>query len=147
MHELIDAGIVETIRTTGKTNANLPDRLEILKTHGLPYDREAENVVVTGCQILPLLPHIIASLARVLDRGGVSYTFLSEETCCGNYLYRPAIKARNDEAMEECRSLSREFVGQNVERARRLGAKRLVIFCSPCYPIYKHAFPDEEIVF
>lgn len=147
MHELIDAGIVETIRTTGKTNANLPDRLEILKTHGLPYDREAENVVVTGCQILPLLPHIIASLARVLDRGGVSYTFLSEETCCGNYLYRPAIKARNDEAMEECRSLSREFVGQNVERARMLGAKRLVIFCSPCYPIYKHAFPDEEIVF
>jgi len=22
-----------------------------------------------------------------------------------------------------------------------------VIFCSPCYPIYKHAFPDENIVF
>ena len=40
-----------------------------------------------------------------------------------------------------------EFVEKNIVQAKSLGAKRLVIFCSPCYPIYKHAFPEENIVF
>jgi len=47
----------------------------------------------------------------------------------------------------ECRALSREFVSKNMEQAEKLGAKRLIIFCSPCYPIYKHAFPDADIIF
>jgi len=147
MHSLIDEGMVETIRDTGNTAAGLPPRIEVLEKHGLPYDREAENVIVSGCQILYLLPHMLSSLTRVLERGDFSYTFLSREYCCGNYLYRPAIKARDDEALAGCRELSREFVALNLLAAKELGARRLVIFCSPCYPIYKHAFPDEDIVF
>jgi hypothetical protein len=121
--------------------------VEVLEKHGLPYDREAENVVISGCQVMYLLPQVIASLARVLEKGGMSYTFLSREYCCGNYLYRPAIQARDQEAMEECRELSRKFVALNLEKAGELGARRLIIFCSPCYPIYRHAFPEEDIVF
>jgi hypothetical protein len=147
MHDLIDGNMVETIRSSGNTAAGLPPRIEVLEKHGLPYDREAENVIVSGCQILYLLPQVLASLARVLDRGGFSYTFLSREYCCGNYLYRPAIKARDQEALAECRELSKEFVALNLMAARELGAERLVIFCSPCYPIYRNAFPDEDIVF
>ena len=147
MHELIDKGIVEIIRATGKTSKDLPDREDIFHKHGMPYDREAENVIITGCQILSVLPHILGSLIRILDRKNFSYTFLSKEYCCGNYLYRPAIKARDDEAMAECRALSKEFVEKNIVQAKSLGAKRLVIFCSPCYPIYKYAFPEEDIVF
>jgi hypothetical protein len=147
MHALIDEGMVETIRTSGNTVAGLPPRIEILEKHDLPYDREAENVIVSGCQILYLLPHMLSSLARVLNRGGFSYTFLSKEYCCGNYLYRPAIAARDDAAVAACRELSKEFVALNLIAARELGAKRLVVFCSPCYPIYKHAFPEEDIVF
>jgi len=147
MHDLIDAGMVETIRNSGNMATGLPPRVEILDKHGLPYDREAENVIVSGCQILYLLPHMLSSLARVLDGGDFSYTFLSREYCCGNYLYRPAISARDDAAMAACRELSKEFVALNLLAAKELGAKRLVIFCSPCYPIYKHAFPDEDIVF
>ncbi len=147
MSGLIDERMVETIRETGNAAAGLPPRAEVLEKHGLPYDREAENVIVTGCQVLHLLPHVLASLARVLDRGGFSYTFLSREYCCGNYLYRPAIKARDEVALGQCRELSKEFVALNLMRADELGARRLVIFCSPCYPIYKHAFPDRDIVF
>lgn len=147
MHTLINKEMVDTIRTTGKTSKGLPDREEILKEHALPYDREAENVIITGCQILSMLPDILCSLTRILDRKNFSYTFLSEEFCCGNYLYRPAIKARDDEAMAQCRDLSKEFVEKNIRQAKTLGAKRLVIFCSPCYPIYRHAFPEENIVF
>ncbi len=147
MNPLIDEGMVESIRDSGNAATGLPPRVEVLEKNGLPYDREAENVIVTGCQVLYLLPRVLSSLARVLERGGFSYTFLSREYCCGNYLYRPAIKARDEEALADCRELSKEFVSLNLLAARELGAERLVIFCSPCYPIYRHAFPGENIVF
>jgi Fe-S oxidoreductase len=147
MHPLIDEQAVERIRTTGNGLEGLPDRKTLLEERGLPYDRQAENVIVSGCQILSFLPHMLCSLARIYDRTGFSYTFLSQEVCCGNNLYRPAIKARDEEALTECRGLSEEFAARNLEAARRLGAKRLVIFCSPCYPIFKHALPEEDIVF
>ncbi len=87
------------------------------------------------------------TFARILERGGMDFTFLSKEYCCGNYLYRPAIKAKDEEAMTECRSYSKEFTGLNIEQMKRLGGRRLILFCSPCYPIYKYAFPEEDIIF
>jgi hypothetical protein len=147
MHALIDSNMVETIRETGNTSDNLPDRVEVMEAHHLPYDREAENVIITGCQILGGMPQAFKKLTRVLDRGGMTYTFLSREYCCGNNLYRPAIKAKDEGAMAECRSLSKEFVGLNIKKAKELGSRRLIIFCSPCYPIYRHAYPGEDIIF
>ena len=147
MHDLIDEKMVDTIRKTGKTDQNLPDRVPILEANGLPYDQEADNVVVTGCQILGALPQVLASLSRTLGRAGLSHTFLSTEYCCGNNVYRPAIKARDEQALAECRQLSKEFVALNLEAAEKLKARRLIVFCSPCYPIYKHAFPEADIIF
>jgi hypothetical protein len=147
MNSLIDRRMVESIGKTGKALGDLPDRKSILLDHGLPFDQEAENVIVTGCLVLSSLTHVIKALHKVLDEKGISHTFLSKEFCCGNLLYRPAIQARDNDAIEACRSLSKEFVERNVDQAKRLGAKRIVIFCSPCYPIYKHAFPEEEIIF
>jgi hypothetical protein len=40
--------MVESIRNTGKATSDLPDRKSILVDHALPFDREAENVIVTG---------------------------------------------------------------------------------------------------
>ncbi len=147
MHALIDEKVVTTIRTTGNTDANMTDRVAILDACNLPCDRQADNVIISGCQIPFLIPHVLQQYALILDRCGVSYTFLSKEYCCGNMLYRPAIKHRDKEAIAECRSLSREFIEMTLRSAKALGARRVVIFCSPCYPIYKHAFPEEEIVF
>lgn len=147
MHPLIDENAVELIRTTGNGLKGLPDRKTVFEDKGLPYDRQAENVIISGCQILSFLPHVLSSLASIYDRRGFSYTFLSKEYCCGNNLYRPAIKARDDAALDECRGLSKEFVAKNLEMAKELGARRLVIFCSPCYPVFKHALPEENIVF
>jgi hypothetical protein len=147
MHELINEKIVASIRETGNADVNMTQRLELLEKWRLPYDRQAENVIISGCQIPFLIPHVLEKYARILDRCNVSYTFLSKEYCCGNYLYRPAIKQRDEEALAECRSLSKEFIGMNLELARRLGAKRIAIFCSPCYPIFRHAYPEADIVF
>ena len=147
MNTLISAEMVERIRTTGNAIADVPDRITIMESLQLPYDRQAENVVIMGCQNLKLMPEIIKKFARILERGGMDYTFLSQEYCCGNYLYRPAIKAKDEAAMAECRSFSKEFAGLNIAQAKKLGARRLILFCSPCYPIYKFAFPEEDIVF
>ena len=141
MHPLIDQTIVERIRSKGHALENAPDRIRYLEEHGLPYDREAENVIITGCMIPAALPDLPDSLRRIYDHTGFSYTFLSKEYCCGNYLYRSALKPRDDEALQECRELSREFIGRDIEMANKLKGKRLVIFCSPCYPIFKHLFP------
>lgn len=147
MHPLIDPRIVDSIRETGGTSRDLPDRVKILEGQGLPYDRPADTVIITGCLVLSAMPWVFRSLANILDRKGLSYTFLSKEYCCGNYLYRPAIKEKDEGALAECRELSREFISGNIHRAKALAARRIVIFCSPCYPIYKHAFPEEDIVF
>ena len=147
MHPLINSDMVACIRDTGKAYSNLPNREEILKQNNLPCDRPARNVIISGCQVLSVLSDVLVSLGRIMDHRGLSYTFLSKEYCCGNMLYREAIKARDGDAMAQCRELSSEFVEKNLLRARELGAGRLVIFCSPCYPIYRQAFPDEEIVF
>jgi hypothetical protein len=146
-HPLIDPEMIQAIEDTGNTSRELPDRNLIFEQNKLPVDRPAENIVVTGCQIPGAFPHVLAALSRILDRGGISHTFLSREYCCGNNLYRPAIKAKDQEALEECRALSKKFVGRNIETMEKLGAKRLIIFCSPCYPIYKNSYPETDIVF
>ena len=89
MHPLIDSKTVEPIRSTGNGVENLPDRTSVLEEKGLPYDRPAENVIISGCQIPALLPHVLSSLSRIYDQRRFSYTFLSKEYCCGAYLYRP----------------------------------------------------------
>jgi hypothetical protein len=147
MHSLIDADTVERIRISGVTSESISDRVSILEQYSLRHDIPADNVIISGCMVIGMLPHVVASLASILDRFRVSYTFLSKEYCCGNYLYRPPIQVRNEDALSECRELSKEFIGNNIRQAQHLGARRLVIFCSPCYPIYKHAFPEEQIIF
>ena len=147
MHPLINTKMVERIRAKGEAGEKLPDRVGILREYGLPFDRPAENVILSGCMVLARLTHVLRSLARFFDGKGFSYTFLSKEYCCGNYLYRPAIQNRDEAAMGECRQLSKEFVGRNIEQGKKLGGKRTVIFCSPCYPIYREAFPEEDIIF
>ncbi|MDD5475678.1 MAG: (Fe-S)-binding protein [Syntrophales bacterium] len=147
MHRLIDENMVASIRSTGNADAEMVNRIEILDEYRIPYDRKAENVIISGCQIPFLIPRALKMFAVILDRRDVSYTFLSKEYCCGNLLYRTAIRERDEEALAECRLLSKEFIDRNLRLTGELGAKRVVIFCSPCYPIFKHAFPEEEIIF
>lgn len=147
MSNLIDQKMVKNILTEGCSIGKGTDRIKILDKYNLPYDKKAENIIITGCVVISMLPKVIRSLANIFDKKSLSYSFLSKEYCCGNYLYRPAIKVRDQEAIKQCQDLSREFIWKNIQQAKELGAKRLIIFCSPCYPIYKHAFPDENIIF
>jgi len=131
VHPLVDKNMVDVIRSTGNTSENLPNRVKVLEAYKLPYDRRADNVIITVCQILGAIPQILQKLILILDRGGITYTFLSKEYCCGNNLYRPAIKERDEEAMAECRSLSSEFVGLNIERQKDWGLSGLLFSALP----------------
>jgi len=148
MPNLINQKMVESIETTGCFTKNGDTkRIELLEVHNLPVDKRADNVIITGClNVIPLMDYI-KSLANVFDHYEVSYTFLSKEYCCGNYLYRPAIQVRDQDTILKCQEISKEFVGKNIDYSKELGAKRIVLFCPPCYPIYKYAFPEENIVF
>lgn len=146
MNSLIDRTMVDRIDATGCA-LDLGDRAGVLAESGLPVDTRAENVIISGCLVMFMLPRVLRSLAGILEKAGLSFTFLSREYCCGNYLYRPAVKARDEEAIARCREYSRDFTGRNIARAKELGAKRIIIFCSPCYPIYKHLYPEENIIF
>lgn len=148
MKNLINQKMVESIEATGCFTKNGDTiRIKQLEDYGLPIDKKAENVIITGClNVVPLMDYI-KSLANVFDHYGVSYTFLSKEYCCGNYLYRPAIQVRDQDTLQKCQEISKEFVGKNIKLSKELEAKRIVLFCPPCYPIYKYAFPDENIVF
>ena len=101
MNPLISTEMVELIRTTGNALGDVPHRIKIMEALHLPYDRQAENVVIMGCQNLKLMPEIIRKFAGILTRGGLDYTFLSKEYCCGNYLYRPAIKVKDEAALTQ----------------------------------------------
>lgn len=146
MSSLIDSGMVQLINQKGSA-LDLGDRMTVLAEYSLPTDKNAENVIISGCLVMFMFPGILRTFAGFLERAGVPFTFLSKEYCCGNYLYRPAVKARDEQALEECRQYSREFIGRNIARAKELGAKRIIIFCSPCYPIYKLLYPEEKIIF
>lgn len=54
---------------------------------------------------------------------------------------------RDQEVLNKCQEISKEFVGKNLEYSKQLGAKRIILFCPPCYPVYKYAFPEENIIF
>ena len=102
---------------------NWPERVPIMREHGLPYDTPAPNVIVSGCQILAAMPQVLGILSRFLARRGLEHTFLSREYCCGNNLYRPAIKARDQEALAQCQALSRTYVRRNLDQATELGGQ------------------------
>jgi Fe-S oxidoreductase len=148
MSKLINQKMVESIHSTGCFTKNGDKkRIEHLKEYNLPFDEKAENVIITGCLNVFSLMDSIKSLANIFDHYGVSYTFLSKEFCCGNYLYRPAIKVRDQETLKKCQEISKEFVGKNLEYSKQLGANCIILFCPPCYPVYKYAFPEENIKF
>ena len=56
MHPLIDKGIVDLIRDTGNTSENLPNRVEVMEQNNLPIDQNADNVIITGCQVIGAMP-------------------------------------------------------------------------------------------
>jgi Fe-S oxidoreductase len=106
---------------------------------GLNADEKADYVFIAGCVQPVGMPHVFSALKNLLDKFGVSYTFLSKEYCCGWMpLGQPSVMAKNDEDIENSKELAKEFVLENFQQAKNLGAKAIVLFCGACEPTYSN---------
>src|SRR3990172_3997861 len=72
---------IERIDEQGISKTGIYIREKILNNIGVPLDRRADVVVITGCNAL-LRPLILVQLADILTKLKVNFTFLSFEHCC-----------------------------------------------------------------
>ncbi len=75
---------------------------------------------------------IAASIARLLQKAGVSFAILGqEEKCTGD----PARRMGNE-------YLAQMMIKQNVETLNRYGVMKIIAMCPHCFNSLKHEFPD-----
>jgi len=130
---------VENIRAYGVYHDTGAKRHRVLAAEiGLPLDRKAEYVFLSGCLPPETMPQVFEALKGLLDRFEVTYTFLSKELCCGWLpLLQPLVMAREDEVViGSMKEMSQELIRENIKRAEALGAKAVVTICSACEPNY-----------
>ncbi len=99
-----------------------------------PRRRRAEVVYFIGCvgSFYPRVYSIPQAVVQLLDRSEVEFTTLGQdERCCGYPLYVAGMRDR-----------LRELAEHNVERVRRVGARRVVFTCPSCYYAWSHLYPE-----
>ena len=102
-----------------------------------PYlDRKAgaETAYFVGCvsSLYPMSYGVPQAFVTILEKAGEDYTTLgSEEWCCGY----PLLIGGQVKAAEA-------VIRHNVEVAKSLGIKRMVMTCPSCYHAWHHAYPQ-----
>jgi Fe-S oxidoreductase len=81
-----------------------------------------ETVLFRGCTPTFKTPEILDAAKRVLDREGVAYSIMDDETCCGNILFNLGDRESGMKA-----------VRKNVEKFKSVGTKRIIAICPGCY--------------
>ena len=110
-----------------------------------PVDKKADYVIITGCSPLYYF-NPVRSVVAFLNHFAVDYTFLSQESCCG----RPIVDSMSQEReiSSEQRNGYEDFIsrslGKNIERARNLARKAIVIICPGCNVTWQGYSQDKE---
>jgi Fe-S oxidoreductase len=96
-------------------------------------DKRAEFAVMTGCNPLLSLT-AVKSFIDLLHSFGVSYTFLSQEVCCGRPVREGMFYQEPADAGEKRKydDFIRESLLNNANQARELSAKAIVSICNGC---------------
>mgnify|MGYP000860881375 CR=1 FL=1 len=99
--------------------------------------KPSENLYFAGCNVSYSSNKIAKSLFRILDKIGFDYTAAgSEETCCGDPLWRAGDR-KGFEALREA----------NIAKWRELGVKRVFSTCPGCVGAFRHHYPTDEFEF
>ena len=104
-----------------------------------------ENVIQIGCAG-PGVAKPLMAYCELLKRLGADYGFLHKEHCCG----LPLVEKRAFDGFKESESqrqyqACREFIGANIDMARKLGAKAIYHFCVWCWIIARRFYPDCDV--
>ncbi len=112
---------------------------ELKKEHGITVkDASKEQVDIlafSGCNggYVPEITPVVKSMARVLEKAGVSWGILGEkERCCGSTAFRVGAV-----------DMFEEYKSKSVEQLNALGIKKLITVCAGCYSTFKHNYAGE----
>ncbi len=111
---------------------------------GARLDSPAEYVILTGCHGIPGFVNLF-HLIKLLNYYGIDYTFLSEETCCGSSLLDELPPEANGEDIKMYHDYARHFENRNIQRMRKLGARKLVTACPGCNTRYNQFYADGDV--
>jgi len=136
---MFDQQMIANIRESGLAQgaAEVEARNKLLGDIGFRVANGAEYALITSCFLPSLVTQDARCFARLLDHLGVDYTLLPTEYCCGNLLYRQALKDKTGEALKEADALAGEFLENNFGQARELGVRKLFSYCVGCDQVYR----------
>jgi len=99
-----------------------------------PRRRQAEVLYFIGCvsSFYPRVYSIPQAFVQIMERADVEFTTLGgDEWCCGYPLH---IAGMGDHMAK--------LVQHNVQKARAVGAKKVVFTCPSCYYAWAHLYPE-----
>lgn len=109
-----------------------------LPEHNFEKER-AEVIYFVGCvsSFFPMAQKIPVNMARIMEKAGTDFTILGgEEWCCGY----PLMGAGMPEKIKA-------LMSHNLQRVKKVGAKRIVFTCPSCYHTWKTFYkPKTEIL-
>ena len=130
---------IESIKKNGNHGVIPVLRAGVLAAHGIAKPKEkAETCVIFGCYRPFTTPFLVRDYIRLLDKLDIDYTYLDQEYCCGAPLAMLASAEQHDDIL----SLGRDFIQQNIDRARQKGATTLAYCCAGCVHAAKHTLSE-----
>lgn len=82
-----------------------------------------------GCVVREKLPNISNSTEKILKIGGIDYTVLENESCCGSFLMRTGFK---EDALEVMKNNLKTILGSSE--------KTILVSCAGCYNTLKNDY-------
>jgi Fe-S oxidoreductase len=141
---MLNESLIAKIRESGivQGEAEAGQRAKLLRQLGFRTAGRAEYALIASCFLPSMVPEDMKAFASLLQHYGVDYTLLPKEYCCGNLLYRQALKSKRDEELKEADALAGEFLEANLSQARKVGASKIVAFCVGCDLVH-HRFRED----
>jgi len=125
-----EAGIVQGAGQVENRNQLLRE------TCGFRVAESAEYALIAGCFSPYLEPQDMTAFRKLLDHFGVDYTLLPKEYCCGDLFYLHALGLKQEGDLEQSDEMAREFLDQNLEQARKIGASKILAYCAGCDMVF-----------
>lgn len=125
-HKKVISGILEK---GNSVNGDPAKRLDWMPEPFIPH--ESDTLFYAGCLPAYLVKDAAAYSYLALKRLGVDFMILEDEGCCGTYIYESG-------KVEQ----ARDYFGNNTERFKSLGIKKLIVPCNGCFKCFKYFYPE-----
>ncbi len=136
---MLDQQMIANIRQSGLAQgaADVERRDRVLRQEmGFRVADGVEYALIASCFLPFLVPRDMEAFKNLLDHFRINYTLLPRERCCGNLLFRQALKDKAGDELKQADVLAREFLDENLRQAREVGATKLVAYCVGCDLVY-----------